>query len=54
MRQLAGMRLLESGAAEGAPQIATQGRIVLQLAEIVWDAQHVRHQDVGDGEARSG
>src|SRR5215217_5343934 len=37
-----------------ARQIATQGRIFFQLAEIVWDAEHVRHQDVGDGEARGG
>src|SRR3712207_2222864 len=54
MLQLASMRFQESGAGEGARQIATQGRIFFQLAEIVWDAEHVRHQDVGDGEARGG
>src|SRR5215217_2950667 len=54
MLQLASMRFRESGAGEGARQIATQGRIFFQLAEIVWDAEHVRHQDVGDGKARGG
>src|SRR5215217_1574361 len=54
MLQLASMRFRERGAGEGAPQIATQGRIFFQLAEIVWDEQHVRHQDVSDGEARGG
>jgi hypothetical protein len=44
------VRLHKGGARRGTRDIGVAGRKVCEPVEAINEAQHVRHQDVGDGE----